>query len=62
MLRRFLLCIWEAARFEQKVQEVNNKYAGEGYSKRMATSHLFLAENRQKVTVPNLSGENPVFS
>ncbi len=27
----------------------------------MATSDLFLAENRQKATVPNLSGENSIF-
>jgi hypothetical protein len=27
----------------------------------MATSDLFLAENRQKATVPNLSGGNSIF-
>ncbi len=46
----------------KKVQEVNNKqYASEGLSRGMATSDLFLAENRQKATVANLSGEKIPF-
>jgi hypothetical protein len=48
--------------WSKNVQEVNNKqYASEGLSQGMATSDLFLAENRQKATVPNLSGENSIF-
>jgi hypothetical protein len=46
----------------KNVQEVNNKqYASEGLSQGMAASDLFLAENRQKATVPDLSGENSIF-
>jgi len=42
-------------------KEIINKHASEGLSQGMATSDLFLAEHRQKATVPDLSGENSIF-